>query len=70
MSKRLRTWREAKGMTLEELGAEIGVSGVAVGRYEAGRPPKADVLRQIILFTGGEVTANDWFDIPAGRAAE
>lgn len=52
-------------MTLDALGKEVGVSGVALGRYEEGRMPRDKVMQEIIRVTMGEVTANDWFDIPA-----
>ena len=61
---KLKNWREQRNLTLAEMGAEVGVSGVTIGRYEDGRLPKPDVLQRIIQVTDGLVTANDWFDLP------
>lgn len=52
MSERLgdniKAAREAAGLTQEELGAKIGVTGVTIMRYEKGqREPKIDVVTKI-----------------------
>ena len=41
-------WREAKGLTQEQLGARLGVSDVTVSRWETGkRKADKDVLAAI-----------------------
>lgn len=45
VGKRLRTLREEKNITQEELGKILGTSHVTIGRYENGeRIPKLDIL--------------------------
>ena len=62
---KLDEWRKARKFTQEQLAEMIGVaSRVSVARYESGRVPDQDVLRKIIEITSGEVTANDFYDIP------
>lgn len=66
----LRAWREAQKLTRAQLGEKLGVTSVAIGRYEAGRVPDPGVLQRLIEITGGEVTANDFFDIPDAPPGE
>lgn len=62
---KLRAYREARGLSQEEIGKLINRSGVAVSRYESGeRMPGADDMRRIFVATGGEVTPNDFHDLP------
>ena len=68
MSK-LKTWREERDLSQEQAGRLIGVSAVAFGRYERGRVPEPEALQKIIDVTNGEVTANDFFEIPTDAAA-
>lgn len=48
-SKRMKTAREKKGMTLQELGKRIGRTEATVQRYESGniKNLKSDVIEQI-----------------------
>lgn len=68
---RLRTYRDQQGLTQDELGALIGVSGVTVSRYEVGAriPGKAEMLR-IVEVTGHAVTPNDFYDLPTAAQPE
>lgn len=69
MSK-LADWRKSKGWSQAKLGEELGgISSVSVGRYEAGRLPEPPIMQKIIDLSSGEVTANDWFEIPKKQAA-
>jgi transcriptional regulator with XRE-family HTH domain len=68
MSK-LKSWRETKGWSQAKLGEQVGVSSVAIGRYEAGRVPEPPVLQKLIDISEGQVTANDWFELPAQEDA-
>lgn len=60
----LRAWREAKKLSRAQLGEKLGVTSVAIGRYEQGRVPEPSVLQKIIEVSEGQVTANDFFEIP------
>lgn len=56
-SSELRAWRERRKWSLDKMAAVIGVTGVALGRYERGeRFPKPQVLHKIHQLTG--ITAN------------
>lgn len=69
MSK-LKAWRESAGLSQDALGKKIGVSSVAIGRYERGRVPEPDVMQKIIEISAAAVQPNDWFQIPQqGEAA-
>lgn len=59
---KLEEYRRRQNLTLAALGELIGVTDVAVHRYEHGRVPEPKVLRRIIEATGGAVQANDFFD--------
>lgn len=59
---KLKEWREDIGRTVADVAEELGVTRQAVGNYERGRLPGADVLAEIVRMTLGEVTPNDWFD--------
>jgi len=63
MSK-LKKWREDRKLSQEQAGRLFEVSAVAFGRYERGRVPEPEVLQKIIDGTAGEITANDFFDLP------
>lgn len=48
IGKRIKTIRKAKGLSQNELGALVGVSGTAIMRYEKGeREPKIQLFRDI-----------------------
>jgi len=44
-----------------EAGERFKVTGVSVGRYEAGRVPAKSVMIRIVAATAGEVQPNDFF---------
>lgn len=55
----LRTWRQRNGLTAEQVGEQIGVTGNAVISYELGRRrPRWPILAKIVDVTGGELNAN------------
>lgn len=48
IGERIKNQRESLGMTQSELGEKIGVTGVAIMRYEKGlRSPKIDIIQRI-----------------------
>lgn len=57
----LRSYRKAKGWTLEEAAGFAGLAnGSSWRRYETGeRYPHPNVMAQIEKLTGGDVTASD-----------
>lgn len=49
----LKTYRMQRGLSQEGLGQELGVSGVAVSRWETGaRKIDSDLLPSIVVKTG------------------
>lgn len=63
----LGSWREASGLTLDQLAERLGIQGAGrvrtVQRYlRAERFPDARMLRRIRDVTGGAVTADDFVD--------
>ena len=52
-SSRLKELREDKGLTLKELGNQVGISDVALGRWErATRIPSIESLMILVKFFG------------------
>ena len=59
----LDQWMTSTGMTPDQLGRELGVSGEAVRRYRLGsRSPDALIQEAIVRVTGGAVTVLDLHD--------
>ena len=51
--EQLRDWRKAKGITIEEAGSLVGISGVQWHRYEAGtRRVSPDKVIDVSRITG------------------
>lgn len=48
-AKRIKILREEKGLSLAMLGAELGVSGVAIGRWE--RQVRVPTIETLVLFS-------------------
>ena len=58
----MKSYREAKGLNLTAMGRLLGVSGMAVSRYEDGsRIPAREVMVRIIEETKGKVRPNDFY---------
>ena len=59
----LKMWREAHGVTQQELGAKLDVTKSTVSRYESGerRPRSPKTLTRIKQATGGAVTAEHFY---------
>ena len=65
---KLAEWRNSKGRTQDDVAAELGVHRITVARWEQNMrdPGKAD-LKRIFMMTGGDVTPNDFHDLPLWR---
>lgn len=62
---KLATYLENTELTDAAFARLIGVERQAVGRYKAGdRFPEKLILLKIYEATGGQVTANDFADLP------
>lgn len=66
----LREWRlrqkvNGKTMTMEQAAAQIGVTRACWNDWEKGnRTPAHTLMIEIFSVTGGEVTPNDFYDLP------
>lgn len=67
---KLRAWRRANNLTVREAADRLGVTFHTIYRYEQGKVvPPPDKMRQIIALSGGAVTPDDFFDVPAPAEA-
>jgi XRE family transcriptional regulator, fatty acid utilization regulator len=70
LGHRIRHHRVARGLTLDELGAEVGVAGSQLSLIENGkREPKLSLLQEIARATGTEVADLLSAEPPNRRAA-
>lgn len=59
---RLQTYLERNDLLIADFADRIGVSPQSVHRYLSGeRVPRRDVMERILVATGGDVSANDFF---------
>lgn len=58
---KLRAWREGEGLTQAQVGALLGVTQQAYGRYENGREPEPAIARRIVHVSKGAVTMDDLY---------
>lgn len=62
---KLREWRQAQGLSMEQLGDLIGLTQSSVSRIENGKNrPEWGTLDRIVQVTDGAVTPNDFADLP------
>lgn len=64
---KLQAYREARGLTLDELAKHLGVPGRHAGRtvrrWESGeRTPRPTAMRRILQATAGQVGPADFFE--------
>lgn len=60
---------EESGKSRTEVANELGCSRQAVRRYVLGeRIPRADEMQKIFEWSGGKVTANDFYGLNGGEA--
>lgn len=68
---KLASWLASKEMTPAEFGRIIGLPQPTVHRYANGqRIPERDTMAKIVAATGGEVTPNDFYDVPSVSNAQ
>lgn len=64
IAENIRRIRKERGLTQEELGKLVGLSGVAIMRYEKGqREPKVETLEKIAFVLGVKVFSIMRFDL-------
>jgi transcriptional regulator with XRE-family HTH domain len=66
---RLQDYLASNSLSRADFAQQIGVSVESVRRYLNGRVPEPSVMGKIIWVTDGEVTANDFFQLPTEEAA-
>ena len=60
---KLKKWIEEHKKTVAEVAQAIGCSEMNVFRYCAGTTiPRPENMSKIVAFTGGDVTANDFYE--------
>lgn len=65
----LRAWREKNGLSLGDLGKQIGVNRSTLSNYETrSRIPRPAIMEKIRAATGGAVRPADFY--PTQQAAE
>lgn len=68
---KLADWLLREKLSFADFGSKIDRTAEAVRRYANGlRIPDRDTMPKIVAETGGQVTANDFFDLPAAFHAE
>lgn len=61
----LDQYLEKHGLTPEQFGARIGVTGSTIRRYLLGRRwPKREIVHRIVQETSGAVTVHDLLETP------
>ena len=64
---KLAAWRIGKDKTQEWVADQLGVSQPHVSKMEQARNPAvpgAKVIIKAYIMSDGEITPNDWFDLP------
>lgn len=66
MHMRLNVYLQKNAMTISQFASKIGVSSAAAYRYASGkrRPGDLATMRRIYDITNGNVTANDFYNLP------
>lgn len=67
----LADYLSQNSLTATEFAALVECDESAVVRWLGGsRTPNANTMQRIIAATGGAVTPNDFFELPAAKVAE
>lgn len=65
-----KKWRESAEKTKYQVAKDLGVRWTTVYRWELDIcRPQPDMIKKITAYTGGKVTANDWFSDGARGSA-
>jgi transcriptional regulator with XRE-family HTH domain len=62
---KLQKWREHEGLTQAQAAERIGITQQSWSRYESGRVPEPDIIRQIVERTKSDtvpILHADFFD--------
>lgn len=64
---KLQTWCDTQQLSVAAFGRRIGIgSRATIARYANGtRVPPPEAMAAIVRETAGQVTPNDFYDIPA-----
>jgi hypothetical protein len=57
-------WVRAEKLSWAEAGRRIGVTTSEARQFGISRIPRKRTMRRIYLATGGQVTPNDFYDLP------
>jgi hypothetical protein len=57
-------WISDRKLSWAEAGRRIGVSTSEARHFAHGRVPRKPTMQRIYLATGGQVTPNDFYDLP------
>jgi DNA-binding transcriptional regulator YiaG len=61
----LKAWRTAQAVPVPELAAQIGCARQTWYSWERGTSiPQSDQMVRIVEMTAGQVTPNDFYDLP------
>lgn len=65
----LAQWRQAEGLTQEELAERLGCVKPTINRYESGaRVPEWDMMKAIYIASEGKVPPNSFFPLEEWEA--
>lgn len=65
---KLQKWREQEGLTQAQAAERIGITQQSWSRYESGRVPEPDIIRQIVDRTKGDAVPIEYADFFAPPA--
>lgn len=67
---KLKDWRKANNVTLDQMAVELNVTQSTIVRWENGsRDPDALAKQRIFIVTRGAVEPNDFYDVPRWKRA-
>lgn len=67
---KLGHWMQREKLTLAEVGERIDKHLSSVQKYVLGRVPSKETMVRIFVLSRGEVTPNDFYDLPELMPAE
>lgn len=64
MCNKFSIWMDENDKTQQQVAEELGVTQGSVSRWCAGESvPRPEFMQKITIYTGGEVTANDFYGV-------